>query len=248
MATSSYESEEILNQYLLFHYGSADEQMPWDFGPENGLNFPVRCVELLDLPAIPAEARALDIGCAVGRSSFELARHCREVIGIDFSHRFIAAAEALRHGPLAYSILESGTITTPATAQAPQGVDPARVQFQQGDACHLPADLGRFDVVIACNLLCRLPVPGQFLGYLADLLNPGGQFVITTPCTWMEDYTPQSEWIGATPQQGPTLEVLKQKLSPAFELQEVRELPFLIREHQRKYQWSVAQGSRWKRR
>jgi 2-polyprenyl-3-methyl-5-hydroxy-6-metoxy-1,4-benzoquinol methylase len=35
--------------------------------------------------------RALDIGCAVGRSSFELARNFKEVVGIDFSHRFVLA-------------------------------------------------------------------------------------------------------------------------------------------------------------
>jgi len=33
--------------------------------------------------------RALDLGCAVGRSSFELAREYQEVVGIDISQTFI---------------------------------------------------------------------------------------------------------------------------------------------------------------
>ena len=41
--------------------------------------------------------RALDVGCAVGRSSFELARSFDDVIGIDFSHAFIAKCNALKN-------------------------------------------------------------------------------------------------------------------------------------------------------
>lgn len=40
--------------------------------------------------------RALDVGCAVGGSSFELTRHFDQVVGIDFSEMFITAANVLR--------------------------------------------------------------------------------------------------------------------------------------------------------
>ena len=40
--------------------------------------------------------RVLDVGCAVGRSSFEAARYASDVLGIDFSHSFIAAANQLK--------------------------------------------------------------------------------------------------------------------------------------------------------
>lgn len=42
-----------------------------------------------------AKLRALDVGCAVGRSSFEMARTFDEVVGVDFSGKFINAAKAL---------------------------------------------------------------------------------------------------------------------------------------------------------
>ena len=32
-----YESEKLLGEYLLFHYGQDDEVMPWSDGPQNGL-------------------------------------------------------------------------------------------------------------------------------------------------------------------------------------------------------------------
>ncbi|NDC01228.1 MAG: methyltransferase domain-containing protein, partial [Verrucomicrobia bacterium] len=43
----------------------------------------------------PKSRRALDLGCAVGRSSFELAAKVPEVIAIDFSRAFIRAARKL---------------------------------------------------------------------------------------------------------------------------------------------------------
>ena len=42
--------------------------------------------------------RALDIGCAVGASSFGLADRYEEVIGIDFSHAFVNAAKRMQVG------------------------------------------------------------------------------------------------------------------------------------------------------
>ena len=77
-----YESDELLHQYLIFHYASAEEQFPYPFGGSDALDFPKRCaLEGADLSKLSEGARALDLGCSVGRSSFELARHCEEVIG-----------------------------------------------------------------------------------------------------------------------------------------------------------------------
>jgi hypothetical protein len=45
-----------------------------------------------------------------------------------------------------------------------------------------------------------------------------------------------------------TLDGLRRYLERDFELVESRDLPFLIREHARKFQWSVAEGTRWIRR
>jgi hypothetical protein len=83
------------------------------------------------------------------------------------------------------------------------------------------------------------------------LVKPGGQLVITSPYTWLEDFTPRGQWLGGyRDAEGPvtTLAGLRTRLGAAFELIEARDLPFLIREHARKYQWSVAQGTIWRRR
>src|SRR4051794_36048515 len=139
-----YETDKLLREYLLFHYGAPGEVMPWPNGPRDGLEYPARCVsECLDVSRLPANARALDIGCAVGRSTFELARHCAEVVGIDYSQRFIEAANTLRQtGELAFERCDEGALRTRLTARAPSGVDHKRVRFEAGDAMDLRASLG----------------------------------------------------------------------------------------------------------
>lgn len=243
-----YESDRLLNEYLLFHYGSAEEILPYQFGPAEALHFPVRSVtETFDVGRIPANGRALDIGCAVGRASFELARHCSEVVGIDYSQRFIDACVALKeNGNMPFSRLEEGARSTPGFASVPPEIERTRCRFFQGDAMDLPESLGQFDAVLAANLLCRLPDPTKFLDRLPSLVRPGGQLAITTPCTWMEEFTPRDAWLCSS--RCSTWEALQEKLSGAFWLDRVFDLPMVIREHARKFQWTVTQASVWTRR
>lgn len=233
-----YETRRLLDEYLLFHYGSNEEIMPWTFRLEDAMGFPVRTVqELLD-PSAEA-GTALDIGCAVGRSSFELAARGYEVMGIDYSHSFVDAAKRLQSGEaLAYNRLDEGTQRTSLTARTV----PGQISFEQGDAMNLRADLGSFDVVHAANLLCRLTEPQRLIERLPELVKPGGQLLLTTPCTWLAEFTPPANW-----PQGSTRDWLREQLSPHFTLELDRDMPFLIREHARKFQWSVALGMRWRR-
>ncbi|MGB0547902.1 MAG: putative 4-mercaptohistidine N1-methyltransferase [Limisphaerales bacterium] len=251
MTKGFYETDKALSEYLLFHYGKPDEVLPWEFGPTDALDYPVRCVtECVDTGRIPANPRGLDLGCAVGRSTFELARHCTEVIGIDLSESFITAAGQLqRGGRLDYSFAVEGELGQTAIAEVPTEVDRTRVRFEQGDATFLRDGLGQFDIVLMANLIDRLPCPAKCLEQLPGLLPAGGQLIIATPCTWLEEYTPKAEWLGGSQAlgQAQTLDNLRERLSPDFTLDDTRDLPFLIREHARKFQWSVAQATRWVR-
>lgn len=243
-----YETEKLLSEYLLFHYGEADEVLPYTFGPRDALNFPSRCVEEC-LDAVPAGARALDAGCAVGRASFELARRCESVVGIDFSQHFVRAAlELKKSGQLGFNRIDEGALTTRCTAHVPADIDRHRVHFEIGDAMHLREDLGEFDVVLAANLIDRLADPLKFIAQLPLLVRPGGQLVLTSPFTWLEEFTPRAKWLGGYSQEGErieTFETLRALLAPNFTLTRTRDLPFLIREHRRKFQWSVAHASVW---
>jgi putative 4-mercaptohistidine N1-methyltranferase len=248
-----YETDKLLGEYLLFHYGTPEEVLPWDFGPSSALDYPVRCVsECVDAAALPPQARALDVGCAVGRATFELARHCEEVIGIDFSRRFVEVAAAIsKDGTFPYERTDEGTLTTTLRAKVPAGIARERARFEHGDAQDLRSDLVGFDVVLAANLVDRLAEPARFLARCPGLVKSGGQLVITSPYTWLEDFTPRESWIGGFAAGGArrtTLDGLRASLSAHFDLIQTKDLPFLIREHARKFQWSVAQASIWRRK
>ena len=247
-----YETDKLLAEYLLFHYGAPEEVLPYAFGPREALGYPQRCVtECLDVGSLPDRARALDLGCAVGRSTFELARFCGEVVGIDYSARFIEAARALQaDGALPYRRVDEGGLGAECRAVPPAEIDRTRVRFETGDAMNLRADLGRFDVVLMANLIDRLRNPRLCLARLPGLVKTGGQLILTSPYTWLEEFTPRSQWLGGFERDGKavaTLDGLRAALEPHFDFVTARDLPFLIREHARKYQWSVAQATLWRR-
>ncbi|QTN33530.1 putative 4-mercaptohistidine N1-methyltransferase [Akkermansiaceae bacterium] len=239
-----YEDRGVLADYLLFHYGSAEEILPpdvgWPAGMHDALDFAVRTVSHFSDKHV---ARGLDLGCAVGRSTFEMTRLCAQVTGIDFSHAFIDAAKILQQGnSVTYARREEAHRTTAMKATAPAGTDLSKAAFMQGDAMHLPEDLGKFDRVHAANLICRLTDPKLLLERLPDLLNPGGELVIATPCTWLGEFTPPEKW-----PTGDTLAWLRDSLRHSFELESVGDEPFLIRETARKFQWTRSMVSVWRR-
>ncbi|MEX1048408.1 MAG: putative 4-mercaptohistidine N1-methyltransferase [Akkermansiaceae bacterium] len=243
--SNPYEANKILAEYLLFHYGAAEEILPLDRGWPAGMH------EALDFPARTAAhfspgrvARGLDLGCAVGRATFEMALTCDEVVAMDFSHAFIQAAETLRQGgTITYNRREEAALSTPLEAKLPTALEGTKVRFFQGDAMDLPTDLGAFERVHAANLLCRLPRPRLLLDRLPDLVKPGGELVLATPCTWLEEFTPPENWPDKS-----TSDWLHDYLIADFELVRRAEEPFLIRETARKFQWTTSLVTVWRRR
>jgi len=250
--TNPYESDLLVDQYLLFHYGTAEDQLPYLAGPRDALFYPIRCVSDF-LPSIGFVERALDLGCAVGRSTFELSRWAPEVVGIDLSRRFIAAANRVREtGRIEIRRLEEGELVTPITRELPPDLSRDRCRFEIGDATELPTNIGQFDVVLAANLIDRVKTPGNLLDSFSAIVRPGGHLILSSPYTWLEEFTPKSAWLGG--RYGPggnaerTFDGIKEALLGPFEHRSTKDLPFVIREHARKYQWSVAQATVWKRR
>jgi putative 4-mercaptohistidine N1-methyltranferase len=250
MAGNYYDTEPALSEYLLFHYGGAEHRIPDAL--LDALQFPVHCVsQCFDTARLPHGARALDLGCAVGRSSFELARRCAHVLGIDYSAGFIRVANHLRdNGSFNFTCADEGELTRPHTAFVPPAIDRKRVAFEQGDAVHLRTGLGQFDAVLMANLIDRVNDPARCLEQLPALVKPGGCLVITSPYTWLAAYTPRENWLGGFMRDGHpvhTFDTLKKILAPNFELSHRQDLPFVIREHARKFQLGFADATTWTR-
>ncbi len=241
-----YESDTLASQYCDAHYGPAHFGVP---------NFAAACA-LISLEAMQGRKKghALDLGCAVGRASFELARGGFGLVtGLDFSTRFFRlAARMQEEGCLRYAFPEEGEIVSFHEIGLKElGLDEIRqrVQFSQADACNLPEKFTGYDLVLAANLIDRLYSPRKFLGAIHERLNPGGLLVITSPYTWLEEYTKKEEWLGGYREAGEpvwTLDGLKEALTPHFRmLGEPRDVPFVIRETRRKFQHSVAELTVW---
>lgn len=250
-----YEQKKILEDYLQLHYAPDDELCPYSFGGLKDIvtSFPARCAQECAKHALPSsEGIALDIGCAVGRASFELARTFKSVIGLDYSRSFVQTATTLKErGSLRYRYIEEGRLWKESNAVVDPDIDRTRVTFICGDACNLPDDLGKFDAVLLANLIDRLPDPVKCLEKLPLLVKSGGVAVITSPYTWMEQYTPSTHWLGGYHYNGKdvrTFDWLQEFLSPHFELVEQKDMPLLIREHVRKFQLCVAHASIWRRK
>ena len=261
-ATNPYETEAQVNEYLLMHFASASLLQPFAKvrdAPTSAAAFPVvcarECVAILTQSAVGSNARCLDIGCAVGRSTFELARYARAVVGADYSHAFIDTANALKRSRRRnFRVKVEGDIFTSETAVVDADIDVARVSFLQADACRLDKTaLGTFDLVLGANLICRLPKPRAFLADLADIVNVGGFVVLFSPHTWLEQYTPKAEWIGGyidadgKPIRTATalVAIMKQH---GFDLINEKDVPFIIRETERKNQWTVSHMTAFTRR
>ena len=246
MHTSHYETDKQLSEYAEFHYGDSYFDVP---------NFPKALSDI----AIQAmnnhpTRRALDIGCAVGRATFELAAHFDHVTGIDFSARFIdLGIQLAQQGVLRYTLADEGDLVVYRERHLSDiGLQRiSNVEFWQGDACNLKPHFTGYDLVLAANLIDRLYSPKKFLSSIHQRVNIGGILLIASPYTWLEEHTPREEWIGGFKQAGEnmtTLDGLKNILGTHFRLiGEPRQVPFVIRETAHKFQHSLSEVTLWER-
>ena len=92
----------------------------------------------------------------------------------------------------------------------------------------------------------------NFLNRLKDIVIPGGLVVLVSPYSWLPNYTPQDKWLGGfTDAAGADKESfagLTAALEGDFKLVHESNMPFLIREHRRKFQWGCSHATVWKRK
>ncbi len=243
-----YESDALVSQYCNFQYGDEHFSVP---------NFAVKCAEFaLEYAKGTPMKHALDLGCATGRASFELARGFDRVTGIDFSARFVQVGLDLKNsGEIHYQRVVEGDIITHESCTIDElgyREIAENVEFWQGDACNLRAHFSGYDLIMATNLIDRLYEPLLFLEEVHKRLDDGGYLILTSPYTWLEEYTKKEFWLGGYyDDEGKivtSLDGLKKVLSPNFELVATHDVPFVISETARKFQHTVSQMSVWKKR
>lgn len=242
-----YETDELLSQYLDFHFGETH------FGVGN---YPARCARICqELMTGRDKIRALDLGCAVGRTAFELGRVFDEVVGVDLSSRFIEAAASLKQdGAIDFFRRDQGELGERVTVSLESldlGRAAQKISFATGDACQLSDEHRDYDLIFAGNLIDRLQEPAAFLRDIHTRLTANGTLVISSPYTLLEDFTPRANWIGGFQHNGQprtVLDGMRELLTDHFEeIQAPQDVPFVIRETRRKFQHTIAELSAWRR-
>ncbi|WP_414830805.1 5-histidylcysteine sulfoxide synthase [Alteromonas sp. H39] len=237
-----YESDTQISQYCEFHYGKSYFGVP---------NFAKQCADVcIEYTTGRPRTKALDLGCAVGRVAFELSRYFDHVDALDFSARFIKTANAMQENKqIQYTLIEEGELTSFHLQRlAALDLDGAgnNIAFMQGDACNLKPQYTGYDLIFMGNLLDRVYSPKKLLATVSERLNSGGILVVTSPFTWLTDYTEREEWLGGYKEDtGETLtstDALEQQLSQHFmPLTDPFDIPFVIRETKRKFQHSISE-------
>jgi len=242
-----YETDSAILQYCEAHYGKTYFKVS---------NFSAQCATIcFQATQGRPRCKALDLGCAVGRATFELAKEFEQVTGIDFSARFLRVAQQLKEkGKMCYELVEEGDVVSYHEARLSEvGLDGLadRVEFFQGDATNLKPRFTGYDLILAANLIDRLHDPKRFLETVHERLNPGGVLVIASPYTWLEEFTKKENWLGGFRKGGEpymTLDALGDLLESHFVMLDApRNVEFIIRETRRKFQHTVAEVTVWER-
>ena len=246
MVKDIYETDELVSQYCEFQYGDTH------FGVKN---FAIECARIASEFSIN-KSKALDLGCATGRASYELAKSFDEVEGIDFSARFVQVGTKLKEeGSIAFTVKEEGELVSHKKVTIQDlGYENIKdkVSFWQGDACNLKPSCNGYDLILATNLIDRLYNPRLFLDTVDERMNKDAILVITSPYTWQESSTKKELWLGGYQDENnqdiKTIDSLQNVLGAKFERIHVQDLEFVIKETARKYQHTIAELSVWKKK
>ncbi len=200
--------------------------------------------------------KALVLGCKTGRSSFELARLFKKVIGADITARLIKVATAMQEkGYIRYvrdEEVELQSFVEPRLADF--GLDDVaeRVEFWQVDASNLLAKFTGYDMVLAENVLERTTNPARFLAMIHERINKGGLLVIADAYDWAAEFTKREMYLGGFRKDGEpytSFDGLRDILSRHFELLTIAgDVEQLIRRNERNYSMKCLQVSIWRKK
>jgi SAM-dependent methyltransferase/uncharacterized protein YbaR (Trm112 family) len=231
---SAYDvARQHVGTYAWDHYGDLDPEAPDAFvGCEADRPQPGslrRVLEVgLDLLSDGSDAdRIVDLGCSVGRGTFDLAARGEAlVLGLDLHVPMLRVASRVLHeGVVAYPLRRIGLVYDHRRfAALLPGRD--RVDFWCADATAIPLPEGIAGLVTSLNVLDCTASPRDHLASLGAILAPGGQALLASPFDWSSQATRFPGWIGGHSQRGAAkgspLEVLRSLLAEDPELQKLK--------------------------
>ncbi|QGJ71936.1 Methylase involved in ubiquinone/menaquinone biosynthesis [Planctomycetales bacterium 10988] len=205
---SSYDSRRnYVGNYAWDHWGEFD---PVERLPKTQPGSIVRLFEELWHRGQPllreTPIHALEIGCSVGRGTWELAKKTKQpVLGIDLHFGMLQLAQRLlKTGKVRYSLRKTGVVYERCEYEVPIQAEAPLLDFWLADALSLPfLDLS-LDWITSINVLDCVQQPYLKLQQMAQRLRPGGLAAFCTPFDWSPNATPMEGWIGGHSQRSPS--------------------------------------------
>jgi SAM-dependent methyltransferase len=126
----------------------------------------------IDLERFPIRSGdvVLDIGCGNGRHGFASLRRGATVVSVDLDPDSLKEVRSM----------------SAAMAHERQAPAHSSNHCVRGDATRLPFANGRFDIVIASEVMEHIPADETALAEFRRVLKPGGRLAVSVPRTWPE--------------------------------------------------------------
>ncbi len=185
--TAGYGSVSMLSSYLWSHYSeffngpdATDAYRKWAevFKSQNGW--------------------ALDIGCSVGRLTFELTKTHDRAVGVDTSLSFIRAARDLAtRQRVEFDMIMEGKITQERSGDLDPAFEFDNAEFIVADAMALPFRPDRFATATSVNILEKVPDPLRHLKEANRVMDKtDARFLFSDPFSWDESVNKPECWLG----------------------------------------------------
>ena len=232
------------SQYASDHYGDLDpDAAPVD---RDQAGSAVRLLNrVMPSSGVPTNGPILDLGCSVGRTTFELAAKSEDwVIGADLNFSMLrVASRVLRTGRVTYPRRRVGVVYDACDYEVDlPGRE--RVDFWQIDAMNPPFPWRPFSMMTSIHVLDCLPSPLGHLQSLDGLVREGGCVILATPFDWSPTATALENWIGGHGQRTPeagrselwlrrTIEGFEGRAGLGWSIESTHEVEWTVRLHER---------------
>lgn len=224
-----------LSTYCFAHYGDLDAEQ--SFREQQGAGAIAGVLEKsVALLNEQINGCLVDIGCSVGRTTFEMARRSEGlVLGVDLNFSMLKVARGvIEQGRVTYPLRQEGIVyerrSFPVNFE-----NLSRIDFWVCDAVSLPFSKNVFSGAASFNVLDCLWSPYEHLQEISRILLPQAKAIVSTPFDWSANVTPIEAWLGGHSQRaqhkGSGSAFLRALLSSEKSPAELRQLAILREEN-----------------
>jgi len=260
-AFNPYEIDNDICQQLAGHYGPFNHLlMPTDnhstnaFMADNYQKSLANYVKDISEKYQCAKNKLLDLGCSVGRTSFELANTFLFIDAIDFSARYIRYGVQLQRGDnIRFTTQKEGELFdfNEINLNKLDLPEAKNISFSQGDASNLKSIFNQYDVVLAQNIIENNHHPKLFLTTINKRINDKGLLIMVSNYSFNEDKTAKTQWLGGIKVNGENVTGfagITEILSDKFNLLDQQELIKVSPINQRNFDISVMHITVWQKK